>query len=134
MRDCTRKMEKVAKKAQSEVKNVWKNRFMIFLWRNGRGAKKIDRADHPTTLYLLVNKQKPRKNRTEGAGAGRRGIYKALYGRAMGRWPQGKPRMRWVHNVHQDATSLGARDWQVSARDRRQLKAVVEAAIELYTL
>lgn len=47
-----------------------------------------------------------------------RGIHKALYGRAMRRRPQGWPRMRWVDNVRQDATSLVVRDWQVSARDR----------------
>ena len=42
--------------------------------------------------------------------------------------------MRWVDNVRQDATSLGARDWQVSARDRGQWKAVVEAAVVLQIL
>ena len=63
-----------------------------------------------------------------------RGIYKALHGRAMGRRPQGRPRMRWVDNVRQDASSLGVRDWQVSARDRGQWKAVVEAAVGLQTL
>ena len=63
-----------------------------------------------------------------------REIYKALYGRAMGVRPQGRPRMRWVDNVRQDATSLGARDWQVSARNRDQWKAVVEAAVRLQTL
>ena len=39
-----------------------------------------------------------------------REIYKVLYGRAMERRPQGRPRMRWVDNVRQDATSLGVRD------------------------
>ena len=63
-----------------------------------------------------------------------RGIYKALYGRAMGRRPQGRPRLRWVDNVRQGATSLGVRDWQAAARDRGQWKAVVEAAVGLQTL
>ena len=62
-----------------------------------------------------------------------RGIYKALYGRAMGRRPQGRPRLRWIDNVRQDATSLGVRDWQAPAKDRGQWKAVVEAAVKLQT-
>ena len=60
-----------------------------------------------------------------------REIYKALYRRAMGRRPQGRPRLRWVDNTRQEATSLGVRNWQVSARDRGQWKAVVEAAVGL---
>ena len=42
--------------------------------------------------------------------------------------------MRWVDHVREDATSLGVRDWQGSARDRGQWKAVVEAAVGLQTL
>ena len=61
-------------------------------------------------------------HRTRGAGAAGEGDFKALYGRAMGRRLQGRRRMRWV------ATFLGVRDWQVSARDRGQWKAVLEAA------
>ena len=53
-----------------------------------------------------------------------RGIYKALYGRAMGRRSQGRPSMRWVENFRQDAASLEARDWQVSARDRGRWKCL----------
>ena len=51
---------------------------------------------------------------------GKRGIYKTLYGRAMGRRPQGRPRIQWVDNVRQDATSLEVRDWQGSTWDRGQ--------------
>lgn len=61
-------------------------------------------------------------------------IDKALYGRAMARLPQGRPRMRWVDNVCQDAATLGVWDWQGSARNRGQSKTVVEAAVGLETL
>ena len=60
-----------------------------------------------------------------------RGIHKALSGRAAGRRPQGRPRMRWVDNVRQDAISLGVRDWQAAALDRRRWKDLVEAAVGL---
>ena len=70
--------------------------------------------------------------RTRGVGAGREGNLQALYGRVMGRRSQGRPEMRWVDNVHQDATSLGVRDWQGLARDCGQWKA--EVAIGLQTL
>ena len=65
-----------------------------------------------------------------------RGIHKAQYGRAMGRHlpRQGRPRVRWVDNVRQDATSLRARDWEASARDHDRWKALVEAEVELQTL
>ena len=33
-----------------------------------------------------------------------KGIHKALYGRAMGRRSQDRPRLRWIDNVRQDAT------------------------------
>ena len=47
---------------------------------------------------------------------------------------QVRSRMRWDDNVRQDATSLGVRDLQGSARDRGQWKDVVEAAVGLQTL
>ena len=65
--------------------------------------------------------------RTRGAGAGVGGegdlqspVSERASGRAMERRPQVRPRLRWVDNVRQDATSLGVRDWQISARDRGQ--------------
>ena len=61
-------------------------------------------------------------------------IHKALYGRAEGRRPQGRPRMRWVDNVCQDAISQGVRDWQAAALDRRRRKDLVEAAVKLQAL
>ena len=63
-----------------------------------------------------------------------RGIHKALYGRAAGRRPQGRPRMGWVDNVHQDAISLGVGDWQAAALDRGRWKDLVEAARGLQAL
>ena len=62
--------------------------------------------------------------RTRGAGAPEEsGIHKAMYGRR----PQGiRPRMWWVVNVRQDAISLGVRDWQAAALDRRRWKDLVE--------
>ena len=63
-----------------------------------------------------------------------KGIHKALYGRAAGRRPQGRPRMRWVDNVRQDAISLGVRDWQTAALGRGRWKNLVEAAVKLQAL
>ena len=63
-----------------------------------------------------------------------RGIHKALYGRVAGMRPQGRPRMRWVDNVRQDAISLRVRDWQAAALDRHRWKDLVEAAVGLQAL
>ena len=63
-----------------------------------------------------------------------RGIYKAFYGRAAGRRLRGRPRMRRADSVRQDAISLGVRDWQAAALDRRRWKNLVEAAIGLQAL
>ena len=63
-----------------------------------------------------------------------RGIHKALYSRVAGRRPQGRPRMRWVDNARQDAMSLGVKDWQAVALDRRQWKDLVDAAVGLQAL
>ena len=46
----------------------------------------------------------------------KRGIYKALCERAMGRRPQGRPKMRWIDNVRQGATSLRRLGIAVSER------------------
>ena len=54
-----------------------------------------------------------------------------FFGPALAGLGQGKPRLRWVDNVRKVATSLGVRDWQASARDRGQWRAVVEAAVGL---
>ena len=63
-----------------------------------------------------------------------RGIHKALNGRATGRRPQGRPRMRWVDYVRQDAISLGVRDWQAAALDRGRWKDLVGVAVGLQAL
>ena len=63
-----------------------------------------------------------------------RGIRRALYGRAGGRRPQGRPRMRWVDNVRQDAQTLGVRYWEATAIDRGQWRAWVAAAVGLQAL
>ena len=63
-----------------------------------------------------------------------RGIHKALYGRAAGRRPQSRPRMRWADNVRQDAISLGVKDWQAAALDRGLWRDLVEAAVGLQAL
>lgn len=49
-------------------------------------------------------------NRARGAGAGGKGQLQGLYGQAAGWRPQGRPRMRWVDNIQQDAFSMGVRD------------------------
>ena len=59
---------------------------------------------------------------------------RAVAGRAAGRRPQGRPRMRGVDNVRQDPISLGARDWQAAALDRGRWKDLVEAAVGLQAL
>ena len=64
-----------------------------------------------------------------------RDIHKAFFVRAAERRPQGRPRMRWVDNVRQDAISLGVRDWQAAALDRRRRwKDLVEVAVGLQAL
>ena len=46
--------------------------------------------------------------RTRGAGARREGDLESPVRASDGEtWPQGRPRLRWVDNVRQDATSLG---------------------------
>ena len=63
-----------------------------------------------------------------------RGIHKAFYGRVAERRPQGRPRMRWVDNVRQDAILLAVKDWQSATLDRCRWKDLVEAAVELQAL
>ena len=58
-------------------------------------------------------------NRTRGAGAGGEGdLQSPVRASEEETAPKCRPRMRWVDNVRQNATSLGVRHWWVSARDR----------------
>ena len=47
-----------------------------------------------------------------------RGIHKALHDRALGRRPQGTPRMRYIDNVRNDAFFLGLECGDYGLRSR----------------
>ena len=52
-------------------------------------------------------------------------------GTPIGRRPPGRPRMRWIDNVHADLAMLGVQDpqdWWELAQDRRRWRLLVEAA------
>ena len=62
------------------------------------------------------------------ASAERR-IIKALYGRAVGRRPHGRPKIWWIDNVRLGRYIPGGEGyWEASARDCNRWKALVEAA------
>ena len=65
----------------------------------------------------------------------KRGIHKALYGRVVGRRPQGRPRIRWVENVREEGHILGGQGLGGFGQGSQSVwKALVEAVVGLQTL
>jgi hypothetical protein len=52
-----------------------------------------------------------------------------MEGRILGGRPVGRPRRRWIDDVHQDAREqLGVRRWRREAEDRKSWRRLIEEA------
>ena len=63
-----------------------------------------------------------------------RGAWKLLVGKAEGKRPVGKPRMRWENNIIHDLREVDytVTDWKTLAEDREVWRAYVHAVINLW--
>jgi hypothetical protein len=63
----------------------------------------------------------------------RRGIYRVLVGRPIGKRPLGRPRCRWEDNVKMDLREIGisGANWIQLAQDRVQWQAFVNMVMNL---
>jgi hypothetical protein len=63
----------------------------------------------------------------------KRNAYRTLVGNLEGRRPLGSPRRRWVDNIKMDLSEIGwdGMDWIDLAQDRDQLRALVNAVMNL---
>jgi hypothetical protein len=64
---------------------------------------------------------------TCGTYGERRGAYRALVGKPVGRRPLGRPRRRWVDNIKIDLREVGCGgvDWIDLAQDRDRWRVLV---------
>jgi hypothetical protein len=62
-----------------------------------------------------------------------RNAHRILAGKPEGRRPLGRPRRRWVDNIRMDIEEIewDGMDWIDLAQDRDQLRALVEASLNL---
>ena len=62
-----------------------------------------------------------------------RSAFKILRGKATGKKPLGRPRLRWEDNIRIDLEeiSINAGNWVDSAQDRNYWRALVNAALNL---
>ena len=60
----------------------------------------------------------------------RRGAFKVLTGKPIGKMPLGKPRRRWENNIRMDLEEIGiiVGNWLDSTQDRDYWRAVVNVA------
>jgi hypothetical protein len=65
-----------------------------------------------------------------------RKVYKVLVGKAEGKRPLGRPRLRWEDGIRMDLRKigLGGVDWIRLAQDRYRWRAVVSAVMNLRVL
>jgi hypothetical protein len=63
----------------------------------------------------------------------RRGAYRALMGKPVGRRPLGRPRYRWENNIKMDLREVGwgGMDWINLAHDRDRCWALVNMVMNL---
>jgi len=63
----------------------------------------------------------------------RRGVYRVLVGKAEGKRPLGRPRIRWEDNIKTDLQKVGSggMDWIGLAQDRDRCRTLVKAAMNL---
>jgi hypothetical protein len=59
--------------------------------------------------------------------------YRLQVGKADGKRPIGRPRRRWVEIIRMDLGEVGwgGMDWSVLAQDRKKLRALVNAIMNL---
>jgi len=63
----------------------------------------------------------------------RRGVYRVLAGKPLGKRPLGRPRRRWEDNIKMDLQEVGCGgvDWIELAQDRDKCRALVNAVMNL---
>ena len=63
----------------------------------------------------------------------RRGVYRVLAGKPLGKRPLGRPRRRWEDNIKMDLQEVGCGgvDWIELAQDRDKCRALVNAVTNL---
>ena len=63
----------------------------------------------------------------------RRGVYRVLVGKPLGKRPFGRPRHRWEDNIKMDLQKVGywGMEWIELAQDRDKWPAVVNAVMNL---
>jgi hypothetical protein len=63
----------------------------------------------------------------------RRGVYRVLVGRPVGKSPLGRPRRRWGDNINMDVMEIGidGANWIRLAQDRVQWRAFVNTVMNL---
>ena len=63
----------------------------------------------------------------------RRGVYRILIGKHVGKRPLGRPRRRWEDNIKMDLQEVGCgvMDWIELTQDRDRWRALVNAVMNL---
>jgi hypothetical protein len=63
----------------------------------------------------------------------KRNTYRSLVRKPEGKWPLGRPRHRWVHNIRMDLVEVGWGDvdWIGLAQDRDRWRALVNSVLNL---
>ena len=63
----------------------------------------------------------------------RRGVYRVLVEKPVGKKPLGRPRRRWEDNIKMDLQEMGfgVMDWIELAQDRDRWRALVNAVMNL---
>ena len=66
----------------------------------------------------------------------RRGVYRFLMGKPVGKRPRGRPRRKWGENFKMDhqEVGFGGKDWKELAQDRDRWRALVNAVMSLLSL
>ena len=63
----------------------------------------------------------------------KRGVYRVLVGKAVGKRPLGRPRHRWEDNIKMDLQEIvcGVMDWIDLAQDKYRWRALVNAVMNI---
>jgi hypothetical protein len=97
-------------------------------WRKLRNEELHDLYSSPSIIRII----KVMRMRWVGHVA-RRNAYRLLVGKPEGRWPLGRPRLRWLNNIRIDLVEVGWGDvdWIGLAQDRDRCRALVNSVLNL---
>jgi len=101
-------------------------------WRKQRNEELNDLYSSPNIFRVIKSRRMRWAGHVARMGE-RRGVYRVLVGKPVGKRPLGRPRRRWEDNIKMNPQEVGCggMGWMELAQDRDRWRAFVTAVMNL---